>query len=385
MPHAVLMVDDEPNVVAGLERQFRRQYRVVTATSGLEGLRLLSESGPFAVVISDMRMPKMNGAEFLSQVRERAPSTVRLMLTGETDILAAAKAVNEGEIFRFLVKPCPEPDLRGAIEAAIRQNELEQAEQFLLEKTLGGGIKVLTEVLSLVNPTAFGQSVRIQRYVRHIIEKLGLGKESWQYEVAAMLSQIGCVTIPPQTLEAIAAGETLPELERQRYLMHPSVAHDLLIHVPRLEAVASMVCRQADPVGPDPSAPVSFGAQILKVCLAFDAALMRGGNVESAIRALRDAPKEYLPRLVNALADTEGDTVAVEAKAMRLEALKEGMVVDADVRTKHGTLLVAPGQVLTFALIVRLRNFQQHGSVGDTVYIRVPRHSTSAGAPRAEG
>ena len=332
-----------------------------------------------------MRMPKMNGAEFLSRVRERASATIRLMLTGETDMLAAAKAVNEGAIFRFLLKPCPEPDLRAAIEAAIRQYELEQAEQFLLEKTLGGGIKVLTEVLSLVNPTAFGQSVRIQRHVRHIVKKLGLGKESWQYEVAAMLSQIGCVAIPPQTLDAMAAGQPLPELERQRYLMHPSVAHDLLAQVPRLEAVALMVCRQAEPVRANPMELVSFGAQILKVCQAFDSALMQRRSVASASSGLRAAPHEYLPQIVNALADTgEEETDTAEVLALRLDALKEGMVVDAEVRSNFGTLLVTPGQVLTFALIVRLRNFYHNGTVGDTVHVRVAPRLTSPAVPAAK-
>jgi response regulator RpfG family c-di-GMP phosphodiesterase len=379
MAHAVLMVDDEPNVLSALERSFRKQYRVVTATSGFEGLRLLSDVGPFAVVMSDMRMPKMNGAAFLARVRQQAPSAVRLMLTGETDIVAATRAVNEGEIFRFLLKPCPEPDLRTAIEAAVRQYELEQAEQFLLEKTLGGGIKVLTEMLSLANPTAFGQSVRIQRYVRHIIEKLRLGQESWQYEVAAMLSQIGCVTIPPQTLEAVQAGRPLPELERQRYLMHPSVAHDLLSQVPRLEAVALMVCRQNDPVGDRPDDQVAFGAQILRVCLAFDTALMQGRSVEATLRLLREQPREFLPQLVSAIADVRFDAVGYESRELSIDALESGMVADEEIRSKIGTVLATPGQALTFALIVRLRNFHQHGSIGETVRVRVPAPLLSVG------
>src|SRR5262249_7877425 len=127
----------------------------------------------FAVVISDMRMPGMNGAELLGRVRTIAPDSIRMVLTGETDISSAMKAVNDGAIFRFLMKPCSEPVLRGAIEAGLRQYELQNVERNLLENTLNGSIKVLAEVLSLVNPAAFGRSMRVRRYVRHVTTTLG--------------------------------------------------------------------------------------------------------------------------------------------------------------------------------------------------------------------
>ena len=103
----VLFVDDEPAVLEALALNLRRTYDVVTATSGQAGLEYLWAQSDFAVVVSDMRMPKMDGTTFLALARDAAPDAVRILLTGHTDIDAAVKVVNHGQIFRFLTKPCP--------------------------------------------------------------------------------------------------------------------------------------------------------------------------------------------------------------------------------------------------------------------------------------
>lgn len=373
MTGKILFVDDEPNVLAGIERLFRKDYQISTATSGNEGLALLAAEGPFHVVFADMRMPFMNGAEFLSRVRDVWPDTIRLVLTGETDVRMAMQAVNEGAIFRFLLKPCAEPTLRGAIDAALRQWQLQQAERDLLEQTLRGTVKVLSEVLSLVNPTAFGKAVRIQRYVRHITTTLKLGQDNWQFDVAAMLSQIGCVTIPPGTLDAVNAGEQLPEVEQQRYQLHASVAHDLLVQIPRLDKIAMMVCRQHTA----PAAPtddlVALGAQTLKVCLAFDQHLTRGLGMPAALTALRTRPDEFSPRVVNALASLSLDTMTYQRVAVPIARLEAGMIIDQDVRTRAGLLLVTKGQETTFPMLVRLKNFHQNGAIDGLIQVQVLR------------
>lgn len=120
MPERVLFVDDDPLLLASLRRQFRRRLELDTAESGEEGLRAIRERGPFAVVVTDYTMPEMNGVEFLRRVREIAPETVRVLLTGSADLNAAVRAVNEGNIFRFLLKPCPPESLEEALEEGLR-------------------------------------------------------------------------------------------------------------------------------------------------------------------------------------------------------------------------------------------------------------------------
>src|SRR5450631_4101005 len=117
MTEKILFVDDEPAVLEGYKRLLGRELAIDTAIGGESGLAAIADSGPYAVVISDMRMPGMNGAQFLAKVREVAPTAVRLALTGYVDIDTAMSAVNEGNIFRFLTKPCSKENLSRAIEA----------------------------------------------------------------------------------------------------------------------------------------------------------------------------------------------------------------------------------------------------------------------------
>jgi CheY-like chemotaxis protein len=130
----VLFVDDEKGVLDGYERLLRKEFYVSVALSGQEGLATIQEHGPFAVVISDMRMPGMNGAEFLAQVRQKAPDTVRMLLTGYTDLSAAIDAVNEGNIFRFLTKPSTKEVLVDAISMGVKQYHSVTADRELLSK-----------------------------------------------------------------------------------------------------------------------------------------------------------------------------------------------------------------------------------------------------------
>lgn len=131
----ILCVDDEPKVLEGLERVLHRKCSLLTATSGEEALRLLDGADPIDVIVSDMRMPRMNGAALLAECRKRSPDTVRLLLTGQTDLDSAISAVNDGHVFRFLTKPCPPTVFVEALTAALEQHRLITSERILLERT----------------------------------------------------------------------------------------------------------------------------------------------------------------------------------------------------------------------------------------------------------
>ncbi|MGA2348973.1 MAG: response regulator [Terracidiphilus sp.] len=134
MVEKILFVDDEPSVLDGYRRMLRREFEVDTAVGGQEGLAKIHDFGPYSVVISDMRMPGMNGAQFLAQVRKNTPDTIRMLLTGYTDINAAIDAVNEGKIFRFLTKPCAKESLVEAINLGLVEYRSVKAEKELIKK-----------------------------------------------------------------------------------------------------------------------------------------------------------------------------------------------------------------------------------------------------------
>src|SRR5271154_5935877 len=281
MAEKILMVDDEAAVLLGYQRMFHNEFQIETATGGVAALAALETTGPYAVVVSDMRMPGMDGAKLLTKVKLLAPDTIRIMLTGDDDIHSAVSAVNEGSIFRFLTKPCNRDTLGKALTAGLMQHRLLTAEKDLLENTLQGSIQVLTEVLSLVNPTAFGRALRVRRYIHHVATKMALASP-WRFEVAAMMSQLGCVTLHPETIEAVYAGRTLAPDEQKRFDAHPGVARDLLSKIPRMEPIAWMIAHQNDsaPVGGDvakvATADMRLGANLLRATLDFDDLVTKG-------------------------------------------------------------------------------------------------------------
>ena len=168
----VLLVDDEPAVLEGIQRLLRKQYDITLANGPQAALDAIDPARPFAVVVSDMRMPGMNGAQLLSRFYERTPDTVRMLLTGQADLDAAISAVNDGHLFRFLTKPCPHELFAPALAAAVEQHRLVTSERVLLEQTLLGTTRALTEMLSLLDPGTFGAAMRQHERVRTLAGKL---------------------------------------------------------------------------------------------------------------------------------------------------------------------------------------------------------------------
>ena len=159
MKSKVLLVDDDAMILAGLKRQLRNQFRIETALSGEEGLQKIEKNGPYAVIVSDYFMPGMNGIEFLCQVKERDPDTVRMMLTGSADMSTAIQAVNEGNIFQFHPKPCPANTLGKAIQSGIdtyRKTTTDQTQFKKVQRSLAQASKIQQNLVPKSNPQVEG-------------------------------------------------------------------------------------------------------------------------------------------------------------------------------------------------------------------------------------
>jgi ActR/RegA family two-component response regulator len=372
MSNAILLVDDDANVLAA-HRRTLRQFNIQTAASGPEALNLLSGQ-TFAVVVADMHMSGMNGIQLLVKVREVSPDTVRVMLTGDGATRTAVDAVNEGHIFRFLTKPCPTPAVVKAITAALEQYRLVTAERELLEQTLSGTVRVLTEVLGLVNPVAFNTTLRIRKHVRCMAERLRL-RDAWQYEVAAMLSQIGCIALPPEMLEVVRAGGKLSETDEQRFALHASVAHDLLASIPRLEGIARMVARQHQPShvrwalqAVADLDTVEVGSALLHVAVEFERLLSAGLAETEAVERLRLGASDFDPVLI-AILEATSLGADLPTTNVPVSELKLGMVLAESICTHTGMRLVTRGAEVTQPMLVRLANFGRIGAIPDTVAV----------------
>ena len=377
----ILFVDDDPEALDGYRELLQPEFQVETAIGGEDGLVALQTHGPYAIVVSDMRMPGMSGIEFLAQARVIAPDTVRMMLTGHADVNVAIEAVNQDHIFRFLTKPCEPDSLRASLGAGLVRYRLVVAEKEILENTLVGGIKVLTDVLSAVSPEAFGRSLRITQNVRHLIAKLNL-PNPWRLESAAMLSQLGCITLNTELLRAAYAGTPLSPEDQARFDAHPAVAHDLLTSVPRLEAVAWMIGQQLQAqISQDPPHVASLstdvtiaGAKMLKLAVAFDALRMQAFSNEEAIAQLRTRPVEFDAESLNALTSLKSEGSKLVSRKISVMKLIPGMILEQEIKTANGLLIVTKGQEVTRPLVARLTNFSEAGMIEEEILALVPVH-----------
>jgi hypothetical protein len=260
------------------------------------------------------------------------------------------------------------------------QYRLVTAEKELLEQTLTGSIKILTDLLCLANPAAFSRAVRIRRYVQHMVAHLGLDG-AWQYEIAAMLSQLGCIALPPEIIDAAYCGKQLSREEQTAFDMHPSVARNLLSSIPRLDCVAWIVGQQRFGAAvPDAqvSAGMRIGADILRMAIAFDELKINGHKDAEALSKLKQ-DSQFDPKIVRALQSLPAETGSMDLKVIRIPDLFPGMILQEEIRTKGEVLVAGNGQEVTYPLIVRLNHFHQREEIPGEVLVLGPSHS-QAGA-----
>lgn len=356
----VLCVDDEQRVVEGLTLHLRKDYDVHVACSGEEALRKLQQMKGAAVVVSDMRMPGMDGATLLHQVMQRYPDTSRILLTGDAGRDAAVLAVNKGQIFRFLTKPCPADQLKTAVEAGVTQYRLATAERAVLQETLIGCIKALMDVLAIANPVAFGRASRIKRLVMEFAAFLEC-PDFWQLEAAALLSQIGYLSLPPELVDKLYYGERLTPEEQVLARGVPEVATKLLEHVPRLEPVMQILTAlnwtdaQIVKLG---GGTIGLGTRMLGLALEYDTLVAQGSSKDIAAQTLRTRAARYDAHLIEQFASHLGARPGMdEVLEMPLRQVHIGMTILQDVRTHLGMLLIPKGFEVTRSFLERMTNF----------------------------
>jgi response regulator RpfG family c-di-GMP phosphodiesterase len=380
MNEKILFVDDDRNLLSAVERQLRQRFRLVTATGGEAAIGKMADEGPFAVIVADMQMPGMNGVQLLSAVQKRWPETVRLMLTGNADQQTAVEAVNQGHVFQFLTKPCPVEMLERAVNAGIKQYRLVTAERELLEKTLNGSVKVVADLLSLVDPLSFGKGEALSGYMRSYVTALTMAN-SWELEMAATLSQIGMVTVPPALIEKYRSGGELTMVERNTIERVPQTGADLLANIPRLEAVARIVLYQNKnydgsgfPANAVRGEDLPIGSRILKVLTDLIHLESRQMTKDAALKVMQQRTGWYDPRVLDAtfacfdiyLPDPSARGLG---QPIAVKDLAPGHVVLADVQTQTGKTLIMARSRITPILLLRLANFSKYSPIKEPIYI----------------
>jgi len=410
-PATLLCVDDEANILSSLRRLFHKDgYRVLTAGSGAEGLRLM-EGESIDLVISDMRMPEMDGAAFLAQVRARWPDSLRILLTGYADIASTVAAINQGEIYRYISKPWDDNEVRLIVRHALerkllerekarlealtkKQNEELQAlnaslETKVLERTAElsrahdalaaaneklktsfiTSIKVFSNLTELAEGSRAGHSRRVAELGRRIAMKLGMERGAAQdVMLAGLLHDIGKIGLPDALLAKTPAQMNADELGL--FKKHPLKGESALMALDSLRNPARLLRshhERYDGQGyPDglKASEIPLGARILAVANDFDA-LQIGSFSQKRLSAdearafiAHSKGKRYDPQVVDTFLAPEGAAGnALRELALKPAELKPGMVLSRDLFSGDGALLLAADIKIDERLIKQIKDF----------------------------
>lgn len=236
----VLIVDDDMRLLSAIKRTLRKDFDLTVAAGAQEAIKIMEASEPFAVVVSDQNMPDIKGVVFLNAVEKKWPLVVRMMLTGNNDQGTAIDAINKGKIFRFINKPCDQETLATAIKDAVDHHHMLVAEKHLLQHTLAGCIKALTDMLALSKPDIFRRASDIRRWAEKVANELDISK-TWELDLAAMFSYLGYVTLPDALIRKHLFLAPLEKNEQKLILEAPGVARGFIQNVPKMEHIAEIV------------------------------------------------------------------------------------------------------------------------------------------------
>ena len=380
MSERILFVDDDISLRSAVERSMRRRFDLVTASGGQAALEFLAAEGPVAVIVADMRMPQMDGVELLTRVRERYPDIVRVMLTGNADQETAVMAVNEGHVFQFLNKPCTMGVLTAALENGVRQYKLITAERELLEKTLNGSVRLLVDVMAMVDPVSFGDGQILRDHMRAYLKGINV-ENTWEFEMAAQLVPLGLATVPRALVEKQRAGQPLSAEESEILGRAAQNIADLLTHIPRLESVAKIVRYQQkhydgsggpkDQVRGD---EIPIGSRILKVLGDLVDLESQRLRKDVALSRMQERVGWYDPRVLGAVF-AGFDVYLSKASAGRpgqavgVKDLRVGQTAVADIQTITGITVVPAHSQMTPVLLLRVQTFSRYCPIQEPVYI----------------
>lgn len=362
----VLCIDDDAQLLAGLRRQLGTLYEIHIAQSGKEALQLIKSEGPFKAVICDMNMPEIDGATFLTMIRERYPETVRLLLTGQCTMDLAIQAVNAGQVYKFLTKPCVPQMLREVLREAVLYYERSQQERALLRETFLGSVRALGQVLEIVQPASFAIAARTAELVGALGKKTGA--DSWDAELAATLCTMGYVTQPAFVAAKLLGAEALAGAELQMVERARDVTVRILGNIPRL-AGAIRILTDMDKGYSSVHRPddhrrgeeLPWGARAIKVAKDFECFKDAMGSVEGSLRRLREQSTAYDPVLLRALQSIlgSGDEWKSGIIWVSMDELEVGMLIMEGIFAASGNMLIPKGQQVTDVLLARLRNYQE--------------------------
>jgi response regulator RpfG family c-di-GMP phosphodiesterase len=369
MKPAVLCVDDDASILEGYRRVLGGHFQLYLACGPFQGIEKLEAGPDYSVVVADMRMPDMNGIEFLKRVRARSPHTRRIMLSGDAEQSTAVDAVNLGQVSAYLAKPCPSQRLLAAVQEACADWERERLEREALRGAQTGAVSALLELLRAADPVLERRSRRIAAVSARLMEARGLSLD-WQMQAAALLSQAGTLYLPAELRARIEAGEPLSVPEELALDSLPALGAAWLKPIPGFEGIAQAIALQRrgyhgqgepldGPLGP----ALPLASRVLH--LAHDMDWFAGGDRSAGDlrRCLEERSERYDPDLLMAALKLGCERGGGAVELHEMAQLRPGMRFGEDLKDADGRVLARQGEAVGPALAAQLLRRAELGAV----------------------
>lgn len=363
----ILFVDDDPNVLQGIRRQLYGMFDLDFASDGQAALTKIDGGETFAVVVADMRMPSMSGTELLKTLAREHPGMVRIMLTGNSNEETAIEATNDGQVFKYLRKPCNREVLKATLEGALRKHREERQSRDMLDRATASAVKNLLGRLKDACPTVYHRSRRVQALAHGVMKRLGLA-DSYEADLAVLLADVGWITAPDGLVEKVRTGATLSDEERAAYDALPEAAAGLVAEIPRLGTVARIISQQNIAIAPIESRLV----RVLHALLPIDRPYLP--DLSCLVRTMGD-PRCFDQRIVDAVAAEIEETVREAPVLMRhivttdRAGVAEGDVVVEQALGPDGSTRLVRGRTLNHADVAMARDVAAKRPVVTTVLV----------------
>ncbi len=370
----VMVIDDQPANLKLMEEMLTREgFAVRSFPRGRLALASAAQAVPDLILL-DISMPEMDGFEVCARLKADAKlhSVPVIFLSALSDTADKVRAFKCGGV-DYITKPFQCEEVRTRVETHLGLQRARNAEHQLLENTLNGAIRALSELIHLTGPVLATRSEAIRSIVVHLCCKLALD-EAWQYELAAILCLIGCIALPEEAFER-AYSRNASQTEEEMFSTHPENGAELLAKIPRLENVAEIIRRQQMPCGDaPPKGVVETGSCLLQAALDLDRWMFQNLPFDMALGRLKALPHGYPPEVLDALAGYRPHVAIFETKCIPIEELRIGMIAETDVITEDGNfMIVLKGTVLSRTIVERIWNFNRTRGVRQPIRVQMSR------------
>jgi DNA-binding response OmpR family regulator len=376
MPHhgSIMIVDDNPANLKLLDDLLRRhQYEVRAFPLGRLALAA-ADLEPPDLILLDINMPEMNGYEVCERLKasERLAGIPVIFISALNAVEDKVKGFRAGGV-DYVSKPFQFEEVLARVETHVKLRRSQQAERDLLERTLSGIVGTLWELIQVTSPRLALRSGAIRDIVLWIAERMEIRDDPWQYELAATLCLAGCIALPEEVFEKAYRGQDLSPDEDRMFCSHPEIGARLLSDIPRLEVVAEMIRGQQRPEAePSVMEPSRQGAHMLHLALELDRRIYRGVTYSSALAELKSLGR-FDGRMLHALRSYSPTRAMFEVRRLAIRELRAGMVLENDVLSNGGNLILKAETILTKTWIERLENFATALGAQKLIDVRIPR------------